>query len=286
MAYIAAGLVHALIIGALYFNFSSKPKLMDAHFAEKVDVVKATTVDESDILEHQELIKQQDLDKQRKLEKEQEKLKELEEKAEQEKQNIEDLKEKQEQEKEKALELEAERKKIALEKKQEEEKLEEEKKEREQKEKIRKAAEKKAAEKKAAEKKAEEEKQRAEEAAKRQEQLAALMEAEDAQLSNERTTTLIGKYSALIKQRVDAARTISPDFERWLEATLSIKLSPRGDVISARVVKSSGNKRYDDSVVSAILQATPLPMPDQNQEPAANEQLRNIEYDFKMPGVR
>ena len=68
IAYTAAGVVHAVIIGALLFNFASKPDSIDADFAEKVDVVKATTVDESEIEDQKNKLKQQEREKRRQQE--------------------------------------------------------------------------------------------------------------------------------------------------------------------------------------------------------------------------
>ena len=46
-----------------------------------------------------------------------------------------------------------------------------------------------------------------------------------------------------------------------LTATVMVKVSPTGEVISARVVKSSGNSAFDQSAETAVKRASPLPFP-------------------------
>lgn len=285
VAYVAAGVVHAVIIGALLVNFTSKPKQVDAAFAEKVDVVKATTVDESAIKKQQEKLLQAERDRERKKKRDQKRLDDLKKQTEQEKKQIKDLKVQQVQEKKKAVELEQQRKQIALKKQREEEQRKKELALRQKRE----AAER--------QRKLEEERQLKEaeriaveqQALETQRLLNESLAAEEAfvadQLARERTTTMIQKYSALIQRKVAAVRTIEPDFERWRVAEFNIKLSPLGEVSSVRLVKSSGSERYDRSVETAILKASPLPIPDLTLDPNANNELRNITANFPMPGT-
>jgi colicin import membrane protein len=46
------------------------------------------------------------------------------------------------------------------------------------------------------------------------------------------------------------------------EAIFDVVQIPTGEVLSARLRKSSGNKDYDDAVERAILKSSPLPKPD------------------------
>ena len=69
-----------------------RDRVVDAAYAEKVDVVRATTVDQAELKKHQDLLKQQDRDKEREKELEEQRLKDLQAQAEKEKQRIEDLK--------------------------------------------------------------------------------------------------------------------------------------------------------------------------------------------------
>ncbi|MBT8114497.1 MAG: hypothetical protein KJP04_03910, partial [Arenicella sp.] len=207
LGYVAAGVVHAVIIGALLINFSSKPKKVDADFAEKVDVVKATTVDESAIKQQQEMLLQAERERQREKQQEQKRVEDLKKQAEREKKRIKDLKVKQQQEQKKTQELERQRKQIALKRQREEEQRKQQEEERKQKQeaerlrKIEQDRQREEAERIAAE----------QQALETQRLLNESIAAEEAfraeQLARERTTTMIAKYTALIKQKVASVRT-------------------------------------------------------------------------------
>ena len=47
------------------------------------------------------------------------------------------------------------------------------------------------------------------------------------------------------------------------EAVFSVVQLPTGEVLTATLVKSSGNAAYDQAVERAILKSSPLPKPDQ-----------------------
>jgi len=49
---------------------------------------------------------------------------------------------------------------------------------------------------------------------------------------------------------------------------------PTGEVLSARLRKSSGNKAYDDAVERAILKSSPLPRPDRPDQFRRELQLK------------
>ena len=68
MAYIAAAVVHLLLIGAFLFNFSNdEPReTINAFEAEKLDTVKASVIDESQIKDQQEKLKKAERERQRK----------------------------------------------------------------------------------------------------------------------------------------------------------------------------------------------------------------------------
>ncbi len=65
-----------------------------------------------------------------------------------------------------------------------------------------------------------------------------------------------------IGNAVNANWTIPPGKDlRGLSITVQIQLSPAGDLSGLRVVKSSGDKSFDDSLVRAIRKSIPLPIP-------------------------
>lgn len=310
MAYVAAGLVHLLLIGALLFNYTSDDatEKVEAFDAEKLDTVKASVIDESLIKDQQAKLKKAELDRERK--KREEKQRELDElnrikdQADQEKLVVDDLKAQQVLEKEKAAQLEDERKVIALKKQQEEaqRKLEEKKrKDEEQRRKREKERQRKLDE--------AEEKRRLElqkELAKEEAQLQLIKRLQDEETerlqeanqraerqrqdaerrAKERTATVVSKFFAGIKSKIEQKRTVDPSFETWRKSVVDIKLSPSGDVVSVRTIKSSGLPAYDQSVESAIYTASPFDMPDRNQEPNAVNRLLNFELEVKHPSAR
>lgn len=277
VAYGAAGLVHAAIIAALVFNFSREPKTIEADYAEKVHVVKATIVDESEIKKQQDKLLREEREKNRKQEQERKRLQRLQEQSEQEKKKIDDLKKAQKIEREKTAKLEAQRKAIALKKQQEEAK-------RQQQEKL--AAEKRRKEQlrqKELARKEREEKEKAEQRLLDERLAAEALLAE--QLAKERATTLKAKHAALIIAKVYKRMRILPDFERWRTTVMNVRLSPSGDVLSVRVVKPSGDERYDRAVETAIYQASPLPIPSAADDPEIHKEFQDLDLNFDLTGM-
>ncbi len=307
MAYIAAGAVHLLLIGALLFNYVSDDpaELVESFAADKIDTVKASVIDESQIKDQQEKLKQAELERERK--KREEKQRELDElnkikqQADEEKKRVEDLKVQQELEKQIATELEKERIAIALKKEQEEKRRQEEKRKRDREQRI--AREKAAAEKKRI---ADLQKQLEEEDANLRERqrlnkLLAEEEAEKQRIANERalrqqqeaerrakerTATLVSTFFEGIGRKIEQKRTVDPSFETWRKSVVDITLSPSGEVRSVRTIKSSGLAQYDQSVESAIFAASPFDMPDRNQYPDAVNRLLNFEFEVLHPRAR
>jgi colicin import membrane protein len=283
MAYIAAAVVHLLVIGALLYNFSNNEprETIDAFDAEKIDTVKASVIDESQIKDQQEKLKKAERERERKKREEkqrqQDELKKIQQQADQEQQKVIDLQDKQKLEKEK---LESQRKAIALKKKKDEAR--------------RKKNEKIAKQKEEAEKKriAELKKQvaREEEDLRERQRINKLLaeeEAERLQLAadrraKERTTTVMSQYSAKIEQAIKDKWRVAPGTESWRVAKINIKLSPDGQVLKVVVINSSGSQDYDRSVETAVLQASPLPFPTVEEDPSAHQVLQDININLKQ----
>lgn len=49
------------------------------------------------------------------------------------------------------------------------------------------------------------------------------------------------------------------------EAVFNVTLLPTGEILNATLVKSSGNKQYDDAVIRAIEKSSPLPLPERRE---------------------
>ena len=87
------------------------------------------------------------------------------------------------------------------------------------------------------------------------------------------------KYIALIKQKV--SRSWSPPLgaAHGLQCVVNVRLTLSGDVLSATVVKSSGNAFFDRSVENAVYKAAPLPLP---EDPALFDNFREIKFPFGL----
>ncbi len=71
---------------------------------------------------------------------------------------------------------------------------------------------------------------------------------------------IVDRYKALIEARVSAAWVAVPG-AKGLHCTVLVHLIAGGQVLSARIVRSSGNPVFDRSVITAIYNAAPLPVP-------------------------
>lgn len=66
---------------------------------------------------------------------------------------------------------------------------------------------------------------------------------------------------AIIQAALAAKWRRPPSARNGMEALLKIKVMPGGEVISVAVLTSSGDKGFDQSAVSAVQNASPLPVP-------------------------
>lgn len=118
--------------------------------------------------------------------------------------------------------------------------------------------------------KAEAEKKRQEEE-RRANELAEQIEAEE---QAARDQSEIDRFTRLIQTQIENAFT-NP--QRGLKCTLLVKMVPGGDVVDAKVVRSSGNVLFDRRAEIAVHKASPLPVPD---DPRLFQQMREIEFIF------
>lgn len=274
VAYIFAGLVHGAIIVAVLVNFTSEREVIVAADADKISTIAARAVDEKQVQDQLNKIKKLDSDKKLKEQKDLDRLKKLKRQRELEQKRIVDLKKENKEKKAENAELEEQRKVIALKKAQEQAKRKKDA-----------DVERKRQTKIAADKLKRQQDERAEAEQRLREQIAAEEAFFAEQQALERTTTLLQRYSALIKAKVDGLRSIPPGTERWRVAKVNIKVSPLGKVLSTRIVESSGSERYDRSVESAILLASPLPMPNPEEDAQSNAMLQDINYTFPVSGT-
>ena len=71
----------------------------------------------------------------------------------------------------------------------------------------------------------------------------------------------LGQYVDAITRKVRQNWILPPDLQGNPECVYEVVQLPTGEVINAKLVKSSGNAAYDEAVHRAILKSSPLPLP-------------------------
>ena len=92
-------------------------------------------------------------------------------------------------------------------------------------------------------------------------ELLARQQADAERASAAARQNALNQYIAAIQNRVKSGWILPQGIQGNPEAIFLVVQIPSGDVISARLVKSSGNRAYDEAVERAILKASPLPLP-------------------------
>jgi colicin import membrane protein len=271
-----AVLMHVVLLLLLVFSLDWTPKSVKPGTnkpiqAELVDMSKLRKIEAQKKLEQQRIEAEkrkqeqdkQEQDKQRKLDVERK------QKAEQEKKRKAEVERKQKAEQDKQRKAEAERKQKTEQDKQR--KAEAERKQKAEQEKKRKAE----AQRK---QKAEQEKQRKAEAAARQREAEQALQAQLAEEESlARATSALSEYIPYIQEKVQNSWLRPAGSPRGLRCVIRVKLIPGGEVVDAKVVKSSGDALFDRSVESAVLKASPLPLP---ADPALFKHFREIDFNF------
>jgi len=72
----------------------------------------------------------------------------------------------------------------------------------------------------------------------------------------------LADYEAKIRNKVRGNVVLPPDLQGNPEVVLLVAQLPTGEVLSVKLVKSSGHRGYDDAVERALLKSSPLPRPD------------------------
>ena len=250
-----AVLMHVVLLLLLVFSLDWTPKSVKPGTnkpiqAELVDMSKLRKIEAQKKLEQQRIEaekRKQEQDKQRKLDAERK------QKAEQEKKRKAEVERKQKAEQDKQRKAEAERKQKA-----------------EQEKKRKAEAQRK--------QKAEQEKQRKAEAAARQREAEQALQAQLAEEESlARATSALSEYIPYIQEKVQNSWRRPAGSPRGLRCVIRVKLIPGGEVVGAKVIQSSGDALFDRSVESAVLKASPLPLP---ADPALFKHFREIDFNF------
>ena len=105
-----------------------------------------------------------------------------------------------------------------------------------------------------------ERKRRAEETAERQREIQAEA-ARQAAESDRVAQSTAARYQDLIRDRVERSWLRPVGLPDGLQCVLAVRLDPFGEVLEARIVRSSGNPLFDRSAEAAVKKASPLPVP-------------------------
>jgi colicin import membrane protein len=281
--------VHGILITLLVisFDWTAKP----AAEAPKVDVIKAVAVDAAKVEAEVKKLKAAEQQRKRTEQARLDRLKREAEAAQRkraaEEKRVADLKKKRaaeeakrKAEKKRLAKLKAEQDKLQKQREAEQKRLVEAERQRKQEEMKRQKAE-------ADRKKAEAEKRNAEQARERerQRQLAEQLEAEERkrkqQQADAAASKAVAEYTALIKQKVSRSWLKPAGNIKGLKCIVRVRVIPGGDVVSAEVTRSSGNRVFDDSVEKAVFKASPLPMP---RDPDVAARMREIDFEFVPEG--
>jgi colicin import membrane protein len=81
-------------------------------------------------------------------------------------------------------------------------------------------------------------------------------------------------YADKIRAKIKSNIVLPSELKGNPEVIFDVVQLPTGEVLSARLRKSSGNKAYDDAVERAILKSSPLPRPDRPDQFRRELQLK------------
>jgi len=291
-AVIYAVLMHLVLLLLLVFSLDWTPKAIKPGSnkpiqAQLVDVSKLKAIEEKKQAEQQRIkeetrkLEQQKLrkaeaERNKKLEQDKKRKAEAErtKKAEQEKKRKVEAERTKKAEQEKKRKAEADRTKKAEQEKKRKAEVERKKKAEQEKKRKAEAERKKKVEQEKQRKAEAERKKKAEaEAARRKEAEQALQ----AQLAEEQAQHALSQYIPHIQAKIQRNWLRPPGSSAGLSCMILVKLIPGGEVVDAKVVRSSGDPLFDRSVETAVLKASPLPLP---QDTAMFKHFREIQFVF------
>jgi colicin import membrane protein len=103
----------------------------------------------------------------------------------------------------------------------------------------------------------EEAREKARDAERRERELRELLARQQADVRSK----ALNEYISRIQAKVKANWILPQDLAGNPEAVFNVIQLPTGEVLSAKIAKSSGNAAYDAAVERAILKSSPLPLP-------------------------
>ena len=257
-------IVHLLAFAAIGVSFKSSDPKISAVKKEKV--IEAVAINESKIEEEIKKLRQADKRKKRDQKKLQDKAKKAKRDRKKEEKKLRALKKKQkEQEKiSKNKRIKENQRLAALEKK----RKEQEHKTKEAQNKLDKL-EKKRQEKQAQLKKEEQ---------LRQDKIAQKKRALEQKQRVLHAQAEVVKYKGLIRNQITRNWIFPASYQKGMKCKILVRLIPSGDVVSVRIIQSSGNSAFDRSVEMAVNKASPLPVPKSSS--GLFDHFREVEFVF------
>ena len=138
-------------------------------------------------------------------------------------------------------------------------------------------------------KKAEEDKKRQEQKRLQQQRLDQefedMLAEEDLILQEEEFATEAMSYAAAIHERIANKFSKPPSTKKGTEATIAIQLVPTGRVVSANIIKTSGNIAFDRAARQAVLDAEEFPELKGMNPLLFEREFRNFTVVFKPEGL-
>jgi len=102
-----------------------------------------------------------------------------------------------------------------------------------------------------------------------------------AQVREAKVRSIVDQAVMVIKQKVNRNWLRPPKIKKGLSCQVRVQLIPGGEVVSVRIIESSGDPIFDRSVESAVRKASPLPLP---QDRALFDRFRELKFIFKPEG--
>lgn len=97
---------------------------------------------------------------------------------------------------------------------------------------------------------------------------------------NQQRQSTIDNYISMIQAAVRKHWLIPPGARSGMGCEIRVRLLPSGEVVRVEIVKGSGNPLFDKSVVLAVRQASPLPVP--KVETGLFDVFRDLKFPFKL----
>jgi colicin import membrane protein len=88
----------------------------------------------------------------------------------------------------------------------------------------------------------------------------------------------VAKFKGMIRNQITRNWIFPASYQKGMKCKVLVRIIPGGDVISVKVIQSSGNIAFDNSVERAVYKAAPLPVP--KADSGLFDQFREVEFVF------